>query len=60
VLGLPAAIAGAVGASLFMASDSALVTNRFARPFRLAPLVVLGSYYAAQVLIAVSVMVTAS
>jgi uncharacterized membrane protein YhhN len=35
-----------------------LVTHRFARPFRLAPLVVLGTYYAAQFLIAVSVTVT--
>ena len=59
VLALPAATAGAVGAALFMVSDSALVTNRFARPFRLAPLVVLGTYYAAQTLIAISVMVSA-
>lgn len=58
VLGLPAAFAGAVGAGLFVASDTVLVTNRFARPFRLAPLVVLGTYYAAQFLIAVSVTVT--
>ena len=59
VLGSTAATAGAVGAALFLASDTALVLNRFARPFRFAPLVVLGSYYSAQVLIAISVMVTA-
>jgi uncharacterized membrane protein YhhN len=59
VLGTAAATAGAAGAALFLASDSALVTNRFASPFRLAPLAVLGTYYAAQVLIASSVMVTA-
>jgi uncharacterized membrane protein YhhN len=58
-LGSAAAAAGAVGAVLFLASDSVLVTNRFARPFRFAPLVVLGTYYAAQVLIASSVVVTA-
>lgn len=54
------AAAGAVGALLFLASDSTLVTNRYARPFRLAPLVVLGTYYAAQVLIASSVLVATS
>jgi len=59
VRGTAAATAGAVGAALFLASDSALVTNRFARPFRLAPLVVLGTYYLAQVLIAISLMGTA-
>jgi uncharacterized membrane protein YhhN len=53
------AAAGAVGALLFLASDSTLVTNRYARPFRLAPLVVLGTYYTAQVLIASSVLVAA-
>lgn len=59
VLGSAAATAGAVGATLFLASDTALVINRFARPFRLAPLVVLGTYYSAQFLIAISLMVTA-
>jgi uncharacterized membrane protein YhhN len=59
VLHLPAATAAAVGAVLFMASDTTLVSNRFARPFRMAPLVVLGTYYAAQTLIAASVTVTA-
>jgi uncharacterized membrane protein YhhN len=59
VLRSAAAAAGAVGALLFLASDSTLVTNRYARPFRLAPLVVLGTYYTAQVLIASSVLVAA-
>jgi len=59
VLKSAAASAAAVGGLLFLASDSTLVTNRFARPFRFAPLAVLGTYYAAQVLIAASVMVTA-
>jgi uncharacterized membrane protein YhhN len=53
-----AASAAATGGLLFFLSDSLLVTNRFARPFRLAPLAVLGTYYAAQVLIAASVTVT--
>ena len=52
-----ATAAAAVGAVLFLFSDAALVTNRFARPFRLAPLAVLGTYYAAQTLIALSVTV---
>ena len=60
VLGSAAATAGAVGAALFLASDTTLVINRFARPFRLSPPVILASYYSAQVLIAISVMVTAS
>jgi uncharacterized membrane protein YhhN len=54
----PAAIAAA-GALLFVASDSILVMDRFARPFHLARLVVLGTYYAAQVLIASSVVLAA-
>jgi uncharacterized membrane protein YhhN len=54
----PAAIAAA-GALLFVASDSILVMDRFTRPFHLARLVVLGTYYAAQVLIASSVVLAA-
>ena len=53
------ATAGGIGGLLFFASDSILVTNRYARPFRLAPLAILGTYYAAQVLIAYSVQVVA-
>ena len=36
------------GAALFTISDSALTYNRFVAPFRHAPLIVLGTYYAAQ------------
>jgi uncharacterized membrane protein YhhN len=43
------------GALLFVASDSALAIDRFAAPFRRSPLVVLGTYYAAQLLLALSV-----
>jgi len=52
---LPPAIAAAIGAALFAVSDSALVYNRFVRPFRLSPLLVLTTYYIAQTLIALSV-----
>jgi uncharacterized membrane protein YhhN len=58
ILGSLAAVYAAVGGALFLASDSILVTNRFAKPFRLAPLLVLGTYYAAQTLIALSVAIT--
>ena len=43
-----------VGALLFVASDALLAVNRFADPIPLASLLVLGSYYPAQWLIAVS------
>jgi uncharacterized membrane protein YhhN len=43
-----------VGTLLFVVSDSALAINRFANPIELAPLLVLGTYYPAQWLIAVS------
>lgn len=43
------------GALLFVASDSALAINRFAIPFRRSPIAVLGTYYAAQLLLALSV-----
>ena len=42
----------AVGSALFMLSDTLLALNRFWHPLPLAPLWVLASYYAAQVLIA--------
>ena len=42
----------ALGAGLFMLSDSLLATNRFVQPLPLAPLWVLGSYFIAQLLIA--------
>jgi sterol desaturase/sphingolipid hydroxylase (fatty acid hydroxylase superfamily)/uncharacterized membrane protein YhhN len=41
----------AVGACFFMLSDSLLATNRFVTPLPLASLWVLGTYYAAQMLI---------
>jgi alkylglycerol monooxygenase len=47
-----ASIAVAIGAALFMLSDSLLATNRFALALPLAQLWVLASYYAAQILIA--------
>ena len=46
------ATAAAAGAVLFMLSDSLLAINRFTAPLPLAPLWVLATYYAAQVLIA--------
>lgn len=52
--GAPGAAPAAVGAILFVASDSALAVDRFARPLRHAPALVLGTYYAAQLLIALS------
>ena len=44
------------GALLFMLSDGLLATERFARPFRSAEASVMATYYAAQVLIALSVV----
>ncbi len=48
-------LSAAVGALLFVGSDATLAINRFRRPFRLAQAVVLGLYFAAQLLIAGSV-----
>lgn len=45
----------AVGATLFMTSDSLLAYNRFKQPFRLAQLFILGTYFSAQWLIALSI-----
>ena len=45
-------VAVAAGACFFLLSDSLLATNRFAFPVPLAPLWVLATYYAAQILIA--------
>lgn len=44
-----------LGALSFVASDASLAWDRFRRPLRLAPLMVLGTYYLAQALIAWSV-----
>lgn len=49
----------ALGALLFYASDAALAIDRFRRPFALAHVVVLGSYFVGQLLIALSVGVQA-
>jgi alkylglycerol monooxygenase len=47
-----AALAVAIGSALFMLSDALLAINKFALPLPLAPLWVLATYYAAQILIA--------
>jgi alkylglycerol monooxygenase len=52
VLRDPASIGVAVGAVLFMLSDSLLAINKFAMPLPLAQFWVLATYYAAQLLIA--------
>jgi len=49
------ALWAAIGAVLFVLSDSVLALNRFRKPFWSAQLIVLGSYYLAQWLIALSV-----
>lgn len=51
----PATACAALGALLFLASDTVLAVNRFRRPFRLAQAAVLGPYFAGQLLIALSV-----
>jgi uncharacterized membrane protein YhhN len=50
----PGPLAAALGALLFIVSDSVLALNRFARPFRAAQALVLGTYFIAQWLIALS------
>ena len=45
----------AAGAAFFVVSDSVLALDRFRSPVPMSPLLVLGTYYAAQVLIASSV-----
>jgi len=49
------ALLACVGAFLFLISDSVLAVNRFRRPFPAAEAVVLGTYFLAQLLIALSV-----
>jgi uncharacterized membrane protein YhhN len=49
------ALSAALGALLFVASDSLLAFNRFVGKFAAASALVLGTYYAAQWLIALSV-----
>jgi alkylglycerol monooxygenase len=55
-----AALAVAVGSLFFMASDTLLAVNRFALPVPLAPLWVLATYYAAQILIARNALASAA
>jgi uncharacterized membrane protein YhhN len=51
----PATTLAAVGATLFLASDSLLSLNRFWRPLPLAPALIMSTYVGAQALIALSV-----
>jgi uncharacterized membrane protein YhhN len=51
--GLASVVAGA-GAVLFLISDAALAVDRFRQPFRAAQAIVLATYFAAQLLIALS------
>jgi uncharacterized membrane protein YhhN len=53
--GLPGGLFAATGALLFVASDSMLAIDRFARRFRAAEPLVLATYFAAQTLIALSI-----
>lgn len=47
-------LSAAVGALLYLCSDAALAISRFRHPFRLAQAVVLSTYFAGQLLIALS------
>jgi len=51
VLRSGAAMGVALGAGFFMLSDALLAVNRFVLPLPMAPLWVLTTYYAAQILI---------
>lgn len=55
VMGTPSAWLACLGAGLFVISDVTLALDRFVRRFWYAQLVVLGTYYAAQCLLALSV-----
>jgi uncharacterized membrane protein YhhN len=54
-VGGEAALSAALGAALFVVSDSALAINRFRAQFRAERALTLGTYWAAQTLIALSV-----
>jgi uncharacterized membrane protein YhhN len=56
-LSVPSAgsLSAAAGALLFVVSDATLAIDRFRKPFHLVHIVVLGTYFAAQLLIAASV-----
>lgn len=59
VLEEPAAWAAAIGGVLFFFSDAVLAYDRFRQTVRAARLVVLGSYWSAQTLIALSITIHA-
>lgn len=50
----PGRLAAALGSALFLASDACIGLSRFRRPFPAAQGLILGSYYPAQALIALS------
>jgi uncharacterized membrane protein YhhN len=52
--GQPGSALGVAGASLFMASDSVIAFNKFRSPVPQAKMIIMSTYYAAQVLIASS------
>ena len=54
-IGEPGALLACLGAALFVVSDAALAINRFHRTFPAAQALVLGTYFAAQWLIALSI-----
>lgn len=54
-MGSGVALAAAIGAGLFVVSDGVLAVDRFRWPFRAARAVTLATYWAAQILIALSV-----
>jgi len=51
----PGRLLAAIGAFLFLASDSFNAVNRFRKPFQVAQVIILGTYFAAQLLFALSV-----
>jgi len=55
VLRTPAATMAAIGGAVFVISDASLAINRFRWPFDAAEIVILGTYWLAQALIALSV-----
>ena len=48
-------LAAFAGAALFLGSDAVLAYNRFAKPIPRAQIIILGTYFAAQTLVALSV-----
>ncbi len=51
-------VLAAIGAILFMISDAVLALNKFKKSFFSAELIILTTYYTAQWLLAVSIIVT--